>query len=115
VSKFFILVITFLTFSAETIFACSGKNQLHIVFTGNDSNVSHTQVRALSKSVFSDILLSEEIHTFSIDVNHAKGTMIFDVVDEKQHQIILDKINDYLRQNKLKSVRISYEKLLEKN
>ena len=113
-NKFFIIVISAFIIFINNAFACSGKNQLHVVFTSNDNNVSHTQIRAFSKSVFSDVTLSEEIHSFVIDTNHAKGTMIFDVSDEEQRENIIKKINGYLKQHHLKLVRLSYEKLLEK-
>jgi hypothetical protein len=112
--KIITLVFMQLICFSSSIWACSSKEQLHVVFTAENNNVSHAQIRSLGKWLFSNELLTEELHTFTIDTNHAKGTMMFDVNDQKQGKILLEKINGYLKQNDLKLVRASQEKMLEK-
>ena len=93
--------------------ACSHKEQLHIVFTGNNHNVSHTQISSLGKLLFSNELIAKELHAFGIDINHSKGMITLDVDEQNQIQGRLEKIKDYLKQSDLKLIRTSHEQLLK--
>lgn len=97
----------------DAAWACSYKQQLHIVFTGNNKNVSHTQISLFGKLLFSNELLAKELHAFSIDINHSKGMITFDIGEQSQMQKMLEKIKVYLKQSDLKIIRTSHEQLLK--
>ncbi len=95
--------------------ACSHKEQLHLVFTGNKHNVSHAQISSLGKLLFANELIARELHGFSIELNHTTGRISLDIDEPKQIQKMLATIKKYLTQNDLKLTRVSYEQNLQPN
>ncbi|MDF2867289.1 MAG: hypothetical protein K0S11_759 [Gammaproteobacteria bacterium] len=111
--KLIALLLLQLTCVNNVTWACSHKEQVHIIFTGKHSNVSHAQISSVGKWLFANDLLAKELHSFTIDTNHAKGLITFDIDDQSQRHLMLEEINHYLKQNDLKLIRVSREQLLK--
>ncbi|AXA34542.1 hypothetical protein [Francisella adeliensis] len=104
-----LVILLFVSFNA---FSCSSKNQLTITInTVEKSNFPHKEYVSLGKKLFNDDLLSSELHSYSAQINHSSGTLIFDVASDKMKKQILTKVQKILAKQGLRETRVTLSEL----
>ncbi|API85946.1 hypothetical protein [Francisella uliginis] len=106
------ILLTILLFTSVSAFACSNKDQLTITInTIEKANFPHKAYIALGKKLFNDDLLSNELHSYDVAINHSSGTMIFDIESSKMKKQIQERAEKLLTQQGLCEIRVTHDKL----
>lgn len=104
-----LIILVFISFNA---FSCSSKNQLTITInTIEKSNFPHKEYVSLGKKLFNDELLSSQLHSYSAQINHSSGTIVFDVASAEMKKQILTKMEKILAQQDLHEIRVTLSEL----
>ncbi|WP_440615824.1 hypothetical protein [Cysteiniphilum sp. 6C5] len=105
-----------LLLSVNVALACSGKEQVNILFTSQQGdNVSHKDYAGLGKALFANQMIASELHAYNVTINHKIGEIILDIETQKTPiQDMLKEVKPLLKEHGFKVVRVSFETPIER-
>ncbi|WP_119327948.1 hypothetical protein [Cysteiniphilum halobium] len=111
-----ILLAIGLLLSVNAALACSGKEQINILFTSQQGdNVSHKDYASLGKALFTNQMIADELHAYNVTINHKIGEIVLDIETQKTSiQTMLKEIKPLLKEHGFKVLRTSFETPIER-
>lgn len=105
-----------LLLSVNAALACSGKEQLNILFIPQQGdNVSHKDYASLGKALFTNQMIASELHAYNVTINHKIGEIILDIETQKTSiKNMLRKVKPLLKEHGFKTLRVSFETPIER-
>lgn len=111
-----ILLAVGLLLSVNAALACSGKEQVNILFSSQQGdNVSHKGYAGLGKALFANQMIASELHAYNVTINHKIGEIILDIETSKTPiQDMLKEVKPLLKKHGFKVLRVSFETPIER-
>ena len=105
-----ILLAMGLLLSVNVALACSGKEQVNILFTSQQGdNLSHKDYAGLGKALFANQMIASELHAYNVTINHKIGEIILDIETQKiPIQDMLKEVKPLLKEHGFKVVRVFF-------